>query len=194
MKNKLVTKDLIYAGGFGVLYMILAMISSMVVWFVPFLAIYGYQFVTGVVCAPVYNLYVMKIRKFGCLAIFATLVGLMSAASGHIYTLIIAIPLGFLADYICKLGNYQKTYLFFASYVVFNLLTVTPTLMFITAKEATVQMCVDYYGADYGETLSALITDYMLPVQTILAVIGGIVGGFLALKLMDKHFKKAGVL
>ncbi len=194
MNTKLETKDLIYAGGFSVLYMILAMISSMIMWFVPFLAIYGFQFVTGVACAPIYFLYAMKIKKFGGISIFATLIGLMSLAAGHYYTVIFAIPLGILADFICKLGKYEKIPLFFTSYLVFNLLTVSPTLMFLTAKDATVQMCVEYYGEDYGETLSALITGYMLPIQTVLAILGGIIGGFLAQKLMKKHFKKAGVL
>lgn len=194
LKNNLKTKDLIYAGGFAVLYMIIAMITSMIVWFVPFLAIYGFQFATGVVCAPVYYLYAMKIKKFGGIAIFSTLIGIMCVGAGHIYTLIFAIPLGFLADFICKMGKYEKKTGFFISYVIFNLLTIAPTLMFVTAKDATVQMCIEYYGEDYGDSISALITHYMVPAQTVLALLGGIVGGFLALKLMKKHFEKAGVL
>ncbi len=194
MNNKIATKDLIYAGGFAVIYMIMAMICSMLVWFVPVLAIYGFQFFAGVACAPIYYLYAMKIRKFGGIAIFSILVGLMCIAAGHIYVLFFSFPLGFLADFLCKLGKYEKKSMFFLSYVVFNLLTIAPTLMFITAKDATVQMCVDYYGEEYGDAISNLITSYMLPVQTVLAILGGIVGGFVAMKMMSKHFQKAGVL
>lgn len=191
--KELKTKDLIYAGGYAVIYMIVAVISSMLLGFIPFLAIYGFQLVVGVTGATIYLLFAMKIKKFGAITILATLVGLMSAGSGHIYTLLLAFPIGLVADFVCKLGKYESKFFYELSYVIFNLLTITPALNFVIAKDASIKMCLDYYGQDYVDVLETLITNYMIPVQVVLAIIGGILGSIFANKLMKKHFEKIGM-
>ncbi|MFI3116126.1 MAG: MptD family putative ECF transporter S component [Clostridia bacterium] len=192
MKN-LKTKDLIYSGTFAVLYMIVAMITSMIVGIVPFLSIYGYQVVVGIACSTIYFMFVMKLKKFGAITILATLIGIMGAGSGHIFTLFLAFPIGLIADFVCKIGKYESKTMYNLSYIIFNLLSVTPTLTFITAKDATIQLCIDYYGQDYGDAIELLITNYMLYVQIVLAIIGGILGVIFAQKMLKKHFSKVGM-
>lgn len=191
--ERLKTKDLIYAGGYAVLYMIVALVSSTVLGFIPFLAIYGFQVLVGVCCACIYLLFAMKVGKFGGITIFTLLIGLMGVGTGHVYTLILALPLGLVVDCICLLGKYKSKMMYYISYVVFNLFSVTPSLNFYLAKEEAVQMCAEYYGQDYAEAIPLLITHYMIPVQIILAIIGGVLGVLFANKMMKKHFEKTGI-
>ncbi len=188
------TKDLIYAGGFAVVYMVVAMIASMVLGIVPILSLYAVQILIGFACGSIYFMYAMKLKKFGAITILALLVGLMSAGSGHIYTLFLAVPVGLLADFIAKLGQYKSKKMYGLSYIAFNLITVTPFLSYVVAREETVAMCVEYYGEGYGTAIDLLISDMLIPIQLVLAVIGGILGVLFANKLMKKHFEKAGVI
>lgn len=190
--KKLETKDLIYSGGYAVIYMIVAMICSMLLGFIPFLAIYGFQLAVGVACSTIYMLFARKVRKFGAVTILALLVGMMSAGGGHIYTLFLALPIGLVADFICHLGKYESKNMYNLSYIIFNLLSVTPTLNLLTAKEATLKQYGDYYNEDYVIALELLITNYMVYVQGALAILGGILGVLFANRMLKKHFNKVG--
>lgn len=188
------TKDLIYTGGFAVVYMIVGMIFSVILGFIPILSLYGLQILVGITCSTVYLMFVMKTKKFGAITLFALLLGILNGASGHIYTLFFALPIGLVADYICKIGKYNSKRMYYISYVFFNLITVPPYLNYVLAKEATLQMCFEYYGQDYADAIELLLSSYLIPIQCVLALIGGVLGAIFADKIMKKHFKKAGVV
>lgn len=112
MKNKLKTKDLIYAGAFAAVYLVV------VLGFVPFLYLFVSTFAVGVVGATIYLMYVMKVKKFGAILILATLFGLMTSTGGHPYSIIFAIPLGIIADCIAKTGKYESKKMNSLSFIV----------------------------------------------------------------------------
>ena len=62
--KKLRTKDLIYAGAFGAVYIVLMLIVVLGTSAIPVLYILA-PFTVGVVCATVYELCVLKVHKFG---------------------------------------------------------------------------------------------------------------------------------
>lgn len=190
--KKLQTKDLIYSGGYAVLYMIVAMVSSMAMGVMPILTVYGFPLVAGVVCSCIYFLYAMKIKKIGAITILAVLLGIMSASGGHIYTIFLAIPIGALADFIAFSGKYKSKAMLNLSYVVFNFLTVTPMLSFLTAKEATLKQYEDYFNAEYAQAIDAIISNYTIYVQVCFSVLGAILGILFANRLLKKHFNKVG--
>lgn len=194
MKNKLKTKDLIYAGAFAAVYIVVMFVAVMLLGFVPILYLFASPFVVGLLNAVVYMMYVMKVKKFGAITILGVLFGLVTTTGGHPYSIMFAIPLGLIADFIAKSEEYGSKNLNAISYMVFNLTMIGPFMTLHIAKDAFVQSCVDYYGEAYGDAVAALATDWLIFAQGGLAVVGAFVGTLLARKLLKTHFEKAGII
>ncbi|MFI3324666.1 MAG: MptD family putative ECF transporter S component [Clostridia bacterium] len=71
-KNKLKTKDLIYAGAFAAIYVIALMIIVMAFGMIPVLYIMS-PFFVGMIAATIYMMYVTKVKKFGAILILAVI-------------------------------------------------------------------------------------------------------------------------
>ena len=77
MKTKLSTKDLIAAGAFGAIYLVvLTVLASVVLPMVPVLFL-ATPLIAGIVLGTVYMLYAAKVPKKGAILILAVLVGLI---------------------------------------------------------------------------------------------------------------------
>ena len=87
--KKLRTKDLIYAGAFGAIYIVLMLIVVLGTSAIPILYIVA-PFTVGVVCATVYELCVLKVHKFGAALILGVLFALV-ACSGNVLGMVLAI-------------------------------------------------------------------------------------------------------
>lgn len=194
MKTKLKTKDLIYAGAFAAVYIVIMFVVVMALGFVPFLYIFASPFAVGAINAVVYLMFVLKVKKFGAITILGLLFGLVTTSGGHPYSLMFAFPLGLIADFIAKSGKYESKKMISLSYMVFNINMIGPFMTLHLAKESFVASCVEYYGEAYGEAITNLATDWLIFAQGALAVLGAFVGTLLANKLLKKHFEKAGVV
>lgn len=194
MKNKLKTKDLIYAGAFAAVYIVVMFVAVMLLGFVPMLYLFASPFVVGLLNATIYMMYVTKVKKFGAISILGLLFGLVTTTGGHPYSIMCAIPLGLIADFIAKSGKYQSKNMNSLSFMVFNLTMIGPFMTLFIAKDAFIASCVEYYGQAYGDAILALATDWLIFVQAGLAVAGAFAGTLLARKLFKTHFEKAGVV
>ena len=84
--KKLRTKELIYAGAFGALYIVLMLIIVLGTSMIPILYILA-PISVGLVCGTVYMLCVLKVRKFGAALILGVLFAL-TACSGAWYSIL----------------------------------------------------------------------------------------------------------
>ncbi len=192
MKGKLKTRDLIYAGAFGAVYLILMLVIVMGSGIVPVLYILS-PLTVGIICATVYMLYVIKIKKFGAILILAVLFGLVSSVNS-VYALAWTVLTGIAAELIARAGKYQSKKMFMVSYWIFNLNMIGPFLMLIYAKQQFIDMCVEYYGKDYAAAVDALTPSWIIFALAGLAVVGAVIGTLLASGFIRKHFEKAGVV
>ena len=192
MKGKLKTRDLIYAGAFGAVYLILMLVIVMGSGIVPVLYILS-PLTVGIICATVYMLYVIKIKKFGASLILAVLFGLVSSVNS-VYALAWTVLTGIVAELIARAGKYQSKKMFMVSYWIFNLNMIGPFLMLIYAKQQFIDMCVEYYGKDYAAAVDALTPSWIIFALAGLAVVGAVIGTLLASGFIRKHFEKAGVV
>ncbi len=192
MKGKLKTRDLIYAGAFGAVYLILMLVIVMGSGIVPVLYILS-PLTVGIICATVYMLYVIKIKKFGAILILAVLFGLVSSVNS-VYALAWTVLTGIVAELIARAGKYQSKKMFMVSYWIFNLNMIGPFLMLIYAKQQFIDMCVEYYGKDYAAAVDALTPSWIIFALAGLAVVGAVIGTLLASGFIRKHFEKAGVV
>lgn len=194
MKDKLKTKDLIYAGAFASVYIVVMFVAVMLLGFVPVLYLLASPFVVGLLNATVYIMYIMKVKKFGAITILGLLFGLVTTTGGHPYSIMFAVPLGLIADLIAKSGNYKSKTMISISYMIFNLTMIGPFMTLFVARDSFVDSCVEYYGEAYGEAILNLATDWLIFAQAGLAVLGALLGTLLAQKLLKTHFEKAGIV
>ncbi len=193
INNKLKSKDLIVAGAFAALYVILLFVVVSVLGFmvVTYLAA---PFVMGIVLGPVYMLYVTKVPKRGAIMILAVLVALVTSMGGAWMAGVWSVFLGLAAELIAGIGKYRSRKLLASSYAVFACSNMGPFWLLVFAKQAFLDACLAYYNQEYVTQIDAMTPPGFIVVLIILAFAGGIIGGILGSKLLKKHFVKAGVV
>lgn len=190
MRQKLKTKDFIYAGAFGAIYIILMLVLVTALGMIPVLYIMA-PLVVGCVCGTVYMLYVTKVRKFGAILILAFLFGIVTSSSSVI-SLIWALLWGLAAELAARAGGYESKKLFMVSYLVFNMTMVGPFLMLVYARKHFIDLCRQFYGSNYAADIDRLMPGWIIFVLMGLAAAGGAIGVLLYSKFAKKHFEKAG--
>jgi len=190
--KKLRTKDLIFAGAFGALYIVLMLILVMSSGMVPILYILA-PITVGVFCGTVYELCVLKVRKFGPALIIGVLFALV-ACNGAWYCMVTAIATSILAEVIILLGRYKSKFMYLASFVVFNLNMACPYMIIFFNRDGFIKKARDYYGDGYADSLTSLMPQWIWFAIIGFALIGGLLGSLIASKLIKKHFTKAGIV
>ena len=105
--NKLKTKDLIIAGAFAALYVVVLFAVVTVMGFVPILYLIA-PFVNSVILGCIYMMYVTKVPKFGAILILAAATGLLTSTGGVWVSLIWCLALGITAELIVRAGKYKS--------------------------------------------------------------------------------------
>jgi len=192
MKIKLKAKDLIYAGAFAALYIVLMLVLITVTAVVPITFILR-PLIVGMIGATVYMLYVSKVRKFGAILILGVLFAIVSASNSMI-AFASSIIFAVLAELLCRSGKYESRRRMAMSYWVFNLNMIAPYLILVYAKPEYIAMVETYSGAEYAQAMDALTPSWIIFVLAALAVGGAIIGTMLSDQIMKKHFEKAGLV
>lgn len=105
--NKLKTKDLIVAGAFAALYVVVLFAVVTVMGFVPILYLIA-PFVNSVILGCIYMMYVTKVPKTGAILILSVAVGLLTSTGGVWVSLIWCLTLGIVAELIARAGNHKS--------------------------------------------------------------------------------------
>lgn len=101
--RKMRTRDLIYAGAFGAIYLVLMLIIVMGSGAIPILYLLT-PLTVGLVCGTVYLLCVVKVHKFGAALILGVLFALV-ACSASIPGLVLGIAAALGAELVLFLGK-----------------------------------------------------------------------------------------
>lgn len=191
--RKLRTRDLIYAGAFAAIYIVimLAVVMGLGAIAVPLYLVT--PFIMGIVGATIYLLYTLKVHKFGAVLILGVLFTLCTGSYnwGAILVCVIATVL---AELILMAGKYRSKKMFMASYPVFNVTMAGPFAMLYVARDQFLAISESYYGAERAADMARMTPAWMWYAQMGLAVLGGIIGVVLANGLIKKHFEKAGIV
>jgi energy-coupling factor transport system substrate-specific component len=191
--RKLSTRDLIIAGAFAAVYLVVLLGVVMGLGVIPILFLMVPLFL-GIILGPIFSVYCTKLNKPGALLILAVLVGLVEAMTGNWYALAWAVIVGLIAELLARAGKYRSKSFYKVSYTVFSLTNMGPFWLVVLAKPAWLAACAQYYGADYVATIDALTPSWIVLVFIALALVGGIIGAFIGQGLLKKHFEKAGVV
>lgn len=190
--KKMRTRDLIYAGAFGAIYLVVMLIIVLATSAIPVLYLIA-PLTVGIVCGTIYEMCVLKVHKFGAALILGVLFALV-ACSSNMMSMIAAIVVALLAELVIKAGNYVSKKMYLASFVVFNLNMVCPYLMLQFARDEFLARSVEFYGQAYADGIAAVAPDWVILISIGCAIVGGIIGALIASKLIAKHFAKAGIV
>lgn len=190
--KKMRTKDLIFAGAFGAIYLVLMLIIVMASGIVPVLYIIS-PLTVGIVCGTVYMLCVLKVHKFGAALILGVLFALVACSSAW-QSMLGAVLAALGAELVLYLGKYKSKKMYMLSFVVFNLNMACPFLMLLYARDEFIAIAGSYRGESHAAGLAAVTPSWIYWAILGLAALGGLIGSLLANKLVKKHFEKAGAV
>ena len=80
------------------------------------------------------------------------------------------------------------------SYIVFSLGIIGGPANLWLAGESYWAKIEESMGSQYTEQLARFMPAWMFPLSFVLVALGAILGALLGRKLMNKHFKKAGIV
>lgn len=194
--NKLSGKDLINAGIFSAIYVVIIMLVACTVGMIPIgflLLTFIVPFIEGI---PM-MLYLSKIKKFGMLLILQIVIGLAMIITGMGYDLLIwGIVTGIIGELILKATQYKKSMGCILAYAVSSICIAGNYVHWLNASE---EWLLETAAAGYGEEYMFAVAGYLdiwwvFPGMIVLCFAGGFVGGLLGRKIMKKHFEKSGLV
>ena len=192
--KKMRTKDLIYAGAFGAMYIVLMLIIVMGSSAISPVLYFMAPLTVGLVCGTVYMLCVLKVHKFGAALVFGVFFTLI-ACSQSVYAVIFSLAAALAAELLLFLGKYKSRKMYLLSVVFFNLNMAAPTMMLLFDFDRFMTLSEKYSGAAYAQSLAKVAFNGKIWYAILgCAVIGGIGGALIAKKLVKKHFEKAGAV
>ena len=191
--KKLTTKDLIYAGAFAAIYIVVMLVVVMGTGAVHPAVYLAAPLTMGIIGGTIYLLYTLKVHKFGAVLILGVI---FTLSTGSFNPLAIATCLvaAVLAEIVLFLGRYRSKKMYLASYPFFNLNMAGPFAMLFVAKDQFLAISESYYGPERTALLDSLTPDWIWYAQLALAFVGGIIGAFIGNRLVKKHFEKAGIV
>lgn len=192
MDNKINVKDLINVGIFTALYFV-TYFAVGCIGYIPIFMVF-LPFVATIVTGIPFMLYLTKVNKFGMITITGIIVALGMFATGHGWPmLLIGISTGVISDLIFKSGKYKSWGKTVAGYIVFSLWCIGAMLPMWVMRDEYFSTMREGYGDTYTDTLMNLMSGWMLLVLIVSAIIGATLGAFLGRKVLNKHFKRAGI-
>ena len=198
MKNKeLVGKDLILIGALTAVMFVIYMIVSIAMSFAGPVTNVFYPPVVSIFNGIVMMLLLAKVPKLGALSIAGTIQGLLSFLLGAFWTVGTGLIVGaILADFLIIGFKDISTKKMIAAYSVFSGFftfgAIAPMNIF---REAYMALTLkNGISQEYVDGLIKMTEWPMLTVIIIAGFIGGFLGGLLGLKILKKHFVKAGLV
>lgn len=191
--EKLNVRDLVNAGLFSVLIFITTFLSGMI-GFVPIL-MPVVPLVYGIVSGPVYMLYSTKIKKAGMIFIQTIVITLAFVATGHgPWVLLTAVAAGLLGEAVLRKGRYKSVKYARLAYTVQSIYGLGNWLPIYFARDAYIRQMLDMgYGEEYTQEMMSVLPNWTLPILVILAMLGAYIGCTIGIKMLKKHFVKAGM-
>ena len=198
MKNtKLVGKDLILIGALTAVMFIIYMAISIVMSLVGPVTNVFYPPVVSIVNGIVMMLLLAKVPKCGVLSIAGTIQGLLSFLVGAFWTVGTGLIVGALiADFLIIGFKEISTKKMVAAYTVFSgIFTFGAIAPMNLLRDAFMETTLrNGLSQEYVDGLINMTQWPMLTVIIIAGFIGGFIGGLLGLKILKKHFVKAGLV
>lgn len=192
-RKKIDTKSLIQSGAFAAIYFVLMFIIVMGSTVVSPALYLASPLTVGIITGTVYLLSVLKVKSIVPVIVMGVLF-FFGAGGNSPVGAAITIAATVAACVILVVSKFRSKLMFCLSFVVYNLTMAAPFAMLATARDQFIGMVESYYGDAMVAQFEALTPDWIFPALVALALVGGALGALIGSRLVDKHFKRAGVL
>lgn len=193
MKRKFGVRDLINAGVFSLLGLAATFIAGMI-GFLPVLMPLV-PFMCGLLSGPIFMLYSTKISGFGMILIMGVIFIIFFVTSGHGVWVIGGILSTLLAELILRKGDYQSVKAARLSYTAFSIFYIFILLPIYISRDAYAQKLIDAgYGSEYADKLMSVLPNWSIIPIALLGCLGAFIGCTIGIKMLKKHFAKAGMI
>ena len=186
-------RNLINAGVFSALYFFALFATGMLGFLHP-LMMFASWILGLAVCAVICMLYVSRTRAFGAYTILGLVIGILMLVTGHAWvTPLVSTGLGLLADAITRSGGYTRTSTNALGFAVFSEWIVAPLLPVVWSTEEYLADMSQSMGQDFAQDFGALVTLPFLLVWAAAIVIIAYGCALLGMRVLRRHFQRAGV-
>jgi energy-coupling factor transport system substrate-specific component len=184
-------RDLINVGIFTALLAVVCM-AVMPLGFIPILMPL-YCVLMPLISGIPWMLFITKVRKFGLILIMGILLGLFLMVGGMgWYALPLTIVSSLIAEFIVRAGSYTSARLDMVAHGVFSIWVFGSFIPLIFMADQYWAENASY-GEEFISSAKGIFQLWTAPVLVLCCVVFGILGGALGLKIMKKHFVKAGI-
>lgn len=188
-------RNLVTIGVFCCVYFVVMFTTGMLGIFTPIMMFVGWFF--GVLInGTVVMLYLAKVPHLGAMTIMGAVLGIGMVLTGHYWlTLIGAVFLGFIADLVANSGKYTRPLTNSIAYGVFNLWYIFPLApIFINADAYFAGIAQSMNSTEYADKMRTLFTPPVIAGWAVVALALSIAAGMIGMRLLHKHFQRAGVV
>lgn len=201
MKNKKSTsiqlKDLIAVGVYTALYFIMVAIAAMPV--VLLLPGYSYVFIpvsAALLTGTIFMLMVAKVPRFGAITIMGSIMGIFFFIMGRFPgALVICVLIALLSDLLAYFFKYKSKKGLLASFIVFSYSTIGPVIPLFLFPNLYVSELAEVGKDDtYIQNIFSSISQNTFYILIVGIFVAAIIGGLFGQRMMNKHFKKAGIV
>lgn len=195
-KDKLNVSDLISIGVYTAIYFILVAIATFASALLPGFSNAFLPALAALISGAVYMLMVSKVQKFGAISIMGIVMGIFFFVSGHfILSFAANIICGILADYVASIGKYKFKKWILISYVIFSYGITGPILPLWFMKDSYVaSLEARGKSVEYISKVFNFINTGSFFLCMVSILICALVGGIFGMKMVKKHFVKAGIV
>lgn len=148
-------------------------------------------------CGPIYMLMVAKAPRYGTQLLFSFLFAIYYfITNGVILISAIILGMGLVRELLMIKGGYKSPVRLAVSYGLFGLSVMyAPIVMMLTTKEQLIaQVIASGLTQEYAENMFAVYSPANIAIGTIVTIVGAVAGCLLGYRMLNKHFKPAGVV
>ena len=179
-KRKLTAKDAITAGALGAVCIAIRFLFMLVGGVSPYVW-FATHFIDAILIGPVFMLMVAKVQKSGPFLLTSLITGVVLVAATWMFP-ITGLVGGILCELCLRAGQFRQK-----GWLMLGFLPLWFT------KESYLEYAAQMMDAGYMATMEGLLTWPVFGVIVLSILVGSVLGSLLGMKLMRKHFVKAGL-
>lgn len=191
MSKKYEVKDLINIGIYTALHFICIFIIAML-GFIPQMFVIAGIFEGFLGAIPI-MIFLVKAKKPGMLTIMGILLGLITFLMGRPWPCILfGLGAGLITDILWGIAKYKNMKI---APICCGLMMIwlggMGLPLFFGYRDSYLANLEQGYGKEYVEVIKSLTPDWMFYGSIVIAIVGGILGGLFAKRILRKHIEKA---
>lgn len=192
--NKLKGKDLINVGIYTALYFIICMVVAFTGYIPIFMALLN-------VLVPIaggipFMLFLTKVNKPGMITLMGLIMGILMLITGMgYYAIFTGIVAGLITEFVLKCGNYESKKLSIIANGTFSMWIIGNFIpLYVNRNNYLLSLTNSgNYANGYADQLAYYVPEWSFLLFLIMSLVSGIIGGWIGMKLLKKHFSKAGI-